>query len=147
MAEFAQGEKNRLLSLLNDIAQTNREIATQLRNVNGNILEATFIAKILLSFQKDELYDHKVAVFMGKRGPKQRLIELYLSIGDGKTRNELINAGFPKGTVWTYCTELVAEALLRVKEIQPGGEEVLGYTFVEEITQLSERVKEILQPS
>lgn len=147
MAEFAQGEKNRLLSLLNDIAQTNHEIATQLRNVNGNILEATLIAKTLLSLRKDELRDEKTAFFVGKTGPKQRLVELYLSISDGKTRSELINEGFPKGTVWRYCTELVAETLLRVKEIQPGGEEVLGYTFVEEITQLSQHLKELLQTS
>lgn len=147
MAEFAQEEKDQLLSLLNDIAQTNREIVTQVKTVNSNILEATLIAKTLLSLRKDELRDQKTAFFMGKTGPKQRLVELYLSISDGKTRSELINEGFPKGTVWRYCTELVAETLLRVKEIQPGGEEVLGYTFVEEITQLSQHLKELLQPS
>jgi hypothetical protein len=101
--------------------------------------------KTLLSLQRDELRAQKAALFMGKNGPRQRLIELYLSIGNGKTRNELISAGFPKGTVLPYCTELVAEVLLKVKELQADGDEVLGYTFIEEITQLSQHLRGILQ--
>jgi hypothetical protein len=147
MAEFTQEDNQQLLSLLKDIAQTNRETVMQLRNINNNILEATLIAKTLLSFQRDELRNQKIALFTGKSGPKQRLIELYLSIGNGKTRQELINAGLPKGTVWRYCTELVAEKLLQVKKIQTDGEEVLGYTFVEELTQLSQHLEELLQTS
>jgi len=147
MAEFTQKEKEQLLSLLNDIAQTNHETVMQLRNINRSILEATLTTKTLLSLRKDELRNQKTAFFMGKSGPRQRLIELYLSIGNGKTRGELIGAGFPKGTVLRYCAELVAETLLQVKEVQVGGEEMLGYTFVEEITQLSQHLKELLQPS
>lgn len=129
MTEFTQGEKEQLLSLLNDIVRTNHETVTQLKSVNSNVCEATLIAKTLLSLQKDELRNQKAALFIGKKGPRQRLIELYLSIGNGKTRNELINAGFPGGTVLPYCAELLAEALLRVKDVQTGGEEVLGLHF------------------
>ena len=147
MTEFTQGEKEQLLSLLSDIVRTNHETVTQIRSVNSNVCEATLIAKILLSLRKDELRNQKAALFMGKKGSRQRLIELYLSIGNGKTRKELIDAGFPEGTVWGYCTELVAETLLQVKEVQAGGEEVLGYTFVEEVTKLSKHLKELLQSS
>jgi len=147
MTEFTQEEKGQLLSLLNDMAQTSHEIVVQLKNVNNNILEATAIAKTLLSFQEDKLRAQKTRFFVGKSGPKKRFIELYLSIGTGKTRNELIDAGFPKGTVWRYCTDLVAKTLLQVKEVQADGEEVLGYTFVEELTQLSQHLRELLQPS
>ncbi len=147
MAEFTQEEKGQLLSLLNDIAQTNRETVVQFRSINHSILEALLIAKTLLSLQEDELRKQKVAFFMGKSGPRQRLIELYLSIGNGKTRNELVSAGFPKGTVLRYCAELVAATLLQAKEVQAGGEEVLGHTFVEEVTQLSQHLKELLQSS
>lgn len=147
MAEFTQDEKKQLLSLLTHIAQTNHEAVVQLRNVNSNIIEVTRVAKTLLSFQKDELRNQMITLFVGKSGPKRRLVELYLSIGNGKTRKELVSAGFAKGTVLRYCTELVAETLLQVEEVRTNGDEVLGYTFVEELTRLSRYLEELIQTS
>lgn len=145
MAELNQDEKVLLFSLLTNIAETGRETVMQLKNANSNILEVARTTKILLSCQKDKLRSQMVEHFVGKSGPKRRLIELYLTIGDGKTRNELVNAGFAKGTVLRYCAELVAETLLQVKETQTNGEEVLEYTCVEEITRLSQHLEELVQ--
>lgn len=145
MAEFNQDEKKQLFSLLTRIAQTNHEAVVQLGSANSNILEVTRVAKMLLSLQKDELRNQMVTLFVGKSSPRRRLIELYLSIGNGKTRKELVSAGFPQGTVLPYCTELIAKTLLQVKEVQANGEEVLGYTFVEEVTRLSQHLEELIQ--
>jgi hypothetical protein len=103
------------------------------------------LTKTLLSLQRDELLRQKVEFFMGSKRPKNQLIQLYLAIGRGKTRNELIEQGFRKGTVCRYCSELVNEALLEVKEICPDGQEVLKYTVVEEIAHLSQELEKLLE--
>ena len=48
------------------------------------------LTKTLLTLQRDELLEQKLAVFKGPRGLRQKLIQLYLAIGKGKTRRELI---------------------------------------------------------
>ena len=143
MTEFSSVEREQLLALLNDISRTGHETAAQVDSMRSSIGELAFFAWTWLSFRKDELRNQKLALFSGKSTPKQRLIELYLSIGSGKTRKELINTGFPQGTVWRCCAELLAESLLKVNEVRPDGEEVLGYTLVERLTGLSGYLKDL----
>lgn len=102
------------------------------------------LTKTLLTLQRDELLKQKVEFFMGSRDPKSRLVQLYLAIGKGKTRNELIRQGFARGTVYKYCNDLIGEALVEVKEIRPDGQEVLKYTVVEEIAHLSEELNKLV---
>ena len=134
-------------SLLTDVARANREVVRQLSVLNENILEANRMAKIGLGLESDRLRDRMLAVFVGKDGPKRQLVELYLSVGKGKTRKELIEEGFPDGTVFRYCNQLVADMLLQTRGVRPGGESVLAYTLVEELTQLSKHLKALIEAS
>lgn len=143
MTESSQEDP--LLSLLTSLGHSNHEVVEQLKHLNTSVLEANRLARIALSLEKDRLREQMSVFFAGKAGPKRRLIELYLSIGNGKTRKELIDDGLPEGTVWRYCTELVRESLLQVKEVRADGEEVLGYTAVEELAQLSRCLEELIR--
>ncbi len=104
------------------------------------------LIKTLLSLQKDELLQQKISLFIGRTGPKVTLIKLYLAIGTGgKTRRELEDLGFKPGTICPYCAKLMNGAVLRVKETRPDGQDVLGYTVVEELAQLSLHLKTLLE--
>jgi hypothetical protein len=102
------------------------------------------LTRTLLTLQRSKLLQQKLGIFMGKTKPKRRLIELYLALASESTRNELVELGFPKGTVFRYCLLLIREALVEVKEELPDGQEVLRHTFIEEITHLSRELEKLL---
>jgi len=103
------------------------------------------LTKTLLALQRDELLRQKAEYFLGPKGPRRQLVRLYLAIGRGKTRSELMEQGFPQGTVCRYCNELVDEALLESKEVRPDGQEVLRYTVIEEIAHLSQELRRLIE--
>jgi hypothetical protein len=121
------------------------ELHKDIQSINYEITTQNQLIKTLLSLQKDELLNQKKAIFIGENGPKERLIRLYLAIGSqGKTRKDLEELGFKPGTIRPYLNLLKSEAILQVKETRPEGQEVFGYTVVEEISRLSLHLNSLL---
>lgn len=122
------------------------ELNKDVQTIRFEIAAHTRLFKSLLSLQRKEILQQKKSVFIGRRGPKKELIRLYLAIGPkGKTRKELEQLGFKLGTILPYLNRLVDNALLWSKQTLPDGQEVLGYTEVEEVTRLSEHLKALLR--
>jgi hypothetical protein len=131
-------------NLLRELVKTGQSIVLKLESINIYTQQNVMLGRILLSLHKDELLEQKIGVFLGKVEPKKRLMGLYLTIGNGKTRSELMQAGYPEGTVLAYCHELLNENLIHITKVCPDGQEVLGYTVIEELTQLSQNLKKLL---
>ena len=139
MTTLTEDEKTQLFSLLERIASTNEQALTLLER-------QTLVANTLLPLQRDAIRAHRLEYFMGANGPKQGPIKVYLAVGEGKTRKQLSETGIPGGTVRRYSAEMIAEGLLQVRETQEG-EEVLEYSFVEDLTQLSQHLLALLRES
>jgi len=146
MATSTQPKQNTgdVESLLGELTEIGRIIIRNLESINISAQQNAMLGRILLSLHKDELLEQKIATFLSKGEPKKRFMELYLTIGNGKTRSELVQAGFPEGTVLAYCHELLNEGLIQIMKMRPDGQEVLGYTAIEELTQLSQNLKKRL---
>jgi hypothetical protein len=140
-------EQQPVISLLAAIAPSNQDVVAELRKLNLGVARAARVAKLLLSLQKDRLRDDMMRFFVGKRGPKIQLVQLYLAVAGGKTRAQLVDAGFARGTLLGYCLDLLGAGLLEVKEMDADGQEVLAYTVVEELTGLSARLQELVGPN
>lgn len=124
------------------------ELHKDIQTIKFEVTAQNQLIKTLLSLQKDELLSQKKSFFIGKNGPKEGLIRLYLAIGpQGKTRKELEQMGFRPGTIRPYLIQLGNEAILRVRETRPDGQDVFEYTVVEEIAKLSLSLRTLLNGS
>lgn len=124
------------------------ELHHDIQTIRFEMTAQNRLIKSLLSLQKDEILQQKISVFIGRSGPKEELIKLYLTIGPkGKTRKELEQLGFKPGTIRPYLIRLIDHALLWSKGTLADGQEVFGYTEVEEVTRLSQHLKSLLNSS
>lgn len=122
------------------------DLLRDVQYIKHKIKSNVYLLEQLLTLEKDALQTRVLAVFVGKRRPKQALIKVYLA-GDGRSREEISeHTGLSGGTVRPYVKKLEEEGLIEVREVRDGVE-ILGWTMIERVLKLSRKLQAMLGTS